>query len=86
MFSDFFEQKNKQDQFITEHQFEEIAQAILAGKYSWACFLILQAKGQNPVDYIPYRTYNRLIKNNCLGKGKSNKKDQAEKDPVSMRN
>ena len=53
---------------MTEDQFEEIVDAVLAGKYSWACVLILRAGGYNPLHYIPYRTYNRLVKNNCLGK------------------
>lgn len=31
-----------------------------------ACVLILRFSGYNPIDYIPYRTYIRLLKNNCL--------------------
>lgn len=57
----------KATKFMTEEQFEQIVEAILAGKYSWACFLILRHGGYNPLHYIPYRTYNRLIKDNCLG-------------------
>jgi hypothetical protein len=56
---------------MTEEQFEEILNAILAGKYSWACVLILQVAGYNPLHYIPYRTYNRLIKDNRLSKNNS---------------
>ncbi|MEG4329272.1 HetP family heterocyst commitment protein, partial [Microcoleus sp. herbarium5] len=33
-------------------------------KYSWACFLLLRCTGYNPLDYIPYRTSNRLLKEN----------------------
>ena len=40
---------------------EQIIAAILLGKYSWACVLMLQRMGYNPMDYIPYRTYKRLI-------------------------
>ena len=40
---------------------ERIITAILLGKYSWACVLMLQHMGYNPMDYIPYRTYKRLI-------------------------
>ena len=40
---------------------EKIVSAILLGKYSWACVLMLQRMGYNPMDYIPYRTYKRLI-------------------------
>jgi hypothetical protein len=49
---------------MTTEQFEQIVDAILAGKYSWACVLILKFAGYNPLHYIPYRTYNRLIKDN----------------------
>lgn len=47
----------------SEH-FNRIIEAILAGRYSWACVLILQFGGYNPLQYIPYRTYNRLVKEN----------------------
>lgn len=57
---------NQRTKSMTEEQFEEILNAILAGKYSWACVLILQVAGYNPLHYIPYRTYNRLIKDNRL--------------------
>ena len=40
---------------------EKIVSAILLGKYSWACVLMLQRMGYNPMDYIPYRTYKRLM-------------------------
>ncbi len=51
---------------INNEQIEQILKAIIAGKYSWACVLILRFSGYNPIDYIPYRTYIRLLKNNCL--------------------
>jgi|LakMenEpi03Aug12_release.lakeMendotaPanAssembly.Ray.scaffolds.fasta_scaffold2994204_1 hypothetical protein len=51
---------------INTEQIEQIVKAIIAGKYSWACVLILRFAGYNPIDYIPYRTYIRLLKNNCL--------------------
>ena len=51
---------------INTEQIEQIVKAIIAGKYSWACVLILRFCGYNPIDYIPYRTYIRLLKNNCL--------------------
>jgi hypothetical protein len=47
-------------------QFDEVVEAILAGKYSWACVLMLRFAGYNPLHYIPYRTYNRLLKENSL--------------------
>lgn len=45
-------------------QFECIVKAIVEGKYSWACVLILRFAGYNPAYYIPYRTYKRLLKEN----------------------
>ena len=55
----------KGNKAMTTEQFNEIVDAILDGKYSWACVLILSFAGYNPLHYIPYRTYNRLIKDNC---------------------
>lgn len=43
-----------------------IIEAIIEGKYSWACVLLLRTIGYNPLHYIPYRTYNRLVKENYL--------------------
>ena len=64
----------KPDNFMTEEQFEQVVEAILNGKYSWACVLILRFAGYNPLHYIPYRTYNRLTKIPTLT-NKSNKTD-----------
>lgn len=47
---------------MTEEQFDRVVDAILSGKYSWACLLILRFAGYNPLHYIPHRTYNRLMK------------------------
>lgn len=57
----------KLDKTMTEAQFTEVVDAIVSGKYSWACVLILRFAGYNPLHYIPYRTYNRLMKDygNC---------------------
>jgi hypothetical protein len=49
---------------INPEQFDQVIEAILAGKYSWACVLMLRFVGYNPLHYIPYRTYNRLLKEN----------------------
>ena len=68
MLSEKCSNSNQTTKSMTEDQFEEILNAILAGKYSWACVLILQVAGYNPLHYIPYRTYNRLIKDNRLSK------------------
>ncbi len=52
------------DKKINPEQFDQVVEAILAGKYSWACVLLLRFAGYNPLHYIPYRTYNRLLKEN----------------------
>ncbi len=53
---------SQQEKTMTEEQFNQIIDAILSGKYSWACVLLLRFAGHNPLHYIPYRTYNRLMK------------------------
>ena len=55
---------SKLDKVMKPEQFNQIVEAILAGKYSWACVLILRFAEYNPLHYIPYRTYNRLMKEN----------------------
>ncbi|MDZ8079752.1 MAG: HetP family heterocyst commitment protein [Nostoc sp. SerVER01] len=70
---DFFESNealNKKFNFNHE-ELEEIIKAVRDGKYSWACLLMLRFSGYNPLEYIPSRTYIRLMKNNCLF-GKAN--------------
>ncbi len=62
---------------LSEEQFEQILDAILSGKYSWACVLILRFAGYNPLHYIPYRTYNRLTKDNH-----SNRQSPSQTVPV----
>lgn len=57
-------QPSKLDKAMTTEQFNQVVDAILAGKYSWACVLILRFAGYNPLHYVPYRTYNRLMKEN----------------------
>ena len=47
-----------------QEQLAPIIEAIIEGKYSWACVLLLRLAGYNPLHYIPYRTYNRLQKEN----------------------
>jgi hypothetical protein len=49
---------------MSTDQIETITAAIIDGKYSWACVLILRYAGYNPADYLPYRTYRRLIQEN----------------------
>lgn len=47
---------------LESEQFLELTEAIARGKYSWACILLLQLVGYNPIDYLPYRTYYRFVK------------------------
>jgi hypothetical protein len=56
--------QGRTDKAMTSEQFTQVIEAILAGKYSWACLLILRFAGYNPLHYIPYRTFNRLVKEN----------------------
>ncbi|MFM2064657.1 MAG: hypothetical protein RLZZ507_4328 [Cyanobacteriota bacterium] len=77
--ADYNRQINKK---INTEQIEQIVKAIIAGKYSWACVLLLRFSGHNPIDYIPYRTYIRLLKNNCLLGGYG--KNQPAKKEVEM--
>ena len=57
---------------MTTEEFNEIVTAIVVGKYSWACVLILRVAGYNPLHYLPYRTYKRLVKDNSPRRQKSN--------------
>lgn len=52
---------------MTPEQMNQVIEAIIDGKYSWACVLMLHCIGYNPIDYIPYRTYARIIKDNKVG-------------------
>lgn len=63
----------KVDKAMSPEQLTQIVDAILAGKYSWACVLLLRFAGYNPLHYIPYRTYNRLIKENSHQVGRQGK-------------
>lgn len=52
------------DRAMKSEQFSQVVEAISSGRYSWACVLILRFAGYNPLHYIPYRTYSRLLKEN----------------------
>jgi hypothetical protein len=67
------------DRAMKPEQFDQVIAAILSGKYSWACVLILNFSGYNPLHYIPYRTYNRIIKDNTQ---KSNQKTNIRNKPI----
>ncbi len=70
---------SKLDKVMTDEQFNQIVEAIISGKYSWACLLILRFAGYNPLHYIPYRTYNRIMKDNRQG----NKSKQIQETSVA---
>lgn len=65
---------------MSTEQLNQVIEAIISGKYSWACVLILRFSGYNPLQYMPYRTYNRLIKQNYnLGNRTKTSSSQASK-------
>jgi hypothetical protein len=57
-------ERTNPDKMLKAEHLDQIVSAILAGKYSWACVLILRFAGYNPLQYIPYRTYHRLEREN----------------------
>jgi hypothetical protein len=65
---------------INPQQLDQIVEAILAGKYSWACVLMLRVAGYNPLHYIPYRTYNRLLKENSS----TSRVQQQERETIAI--
>ncbi|MEH2061482.1 MAG: HetP family heterocyst commitment protein [Nostoc sp.] len=70
------------DNTVKAQQFDKVVEAILAGKYSWACVLMLRFGGYNPLHYIPYRTYNRLLKENS----QANRTKQQQSENLKMLN
>ncbi|OUC13216.1 MAG: hypothetical protein B0A82_18140 [Alkalinema sp. CACIAM 70d] len=71
------------DRAMQPEQFSQVLDAILAGKYSWACVLILRFAGYNPLHYIPYRTYNRIVKDNTAPKKRSSSDDRIHQAPMN---
>jgi hypothetical protein len=61
----------KRNKVMSPEQFNQVVEAITEGRYSWACVLILRFAGYNPVYFIPYRTYSRLVKENQFLKNTS---------------
>lgn len=56
---------NNVGRVMSSEEFDQVIEAIALGRYSWACVLILRIAGYNPLHYLPYRTYRRLIKENA---------------------
>jgi hypothetical protein len=77
---------NRLDKAMTTEQFTQVVDAILAGKYSWACVLVLRFAGYNPLHYIPYRTYNRLMKENAATMSKSKETTSSHSAQVHAQN
>ena len=84
MNSQFSDSESKLDKAMTVEQFNQIVEAILAGKYSWACVLILRFAGYNPLHYIPYTTYIRLAKENQQQQAKNPIKSLKTKERYSQ--
>jgi hypothetical protein len=49
---------------LKSEEMDQILSAILSGKYSWACALMLQFTGHEPLNYLPQRTYTRIMREN----------------------
>jgi hypothetical protein len=84
MNSQFSDSQPKLDKAMTTEQFNRIVEAILAGKYSWACVLILRYAGYNPLHYIPYTTYIRLVKDNQQEEAQNRKRNLETKERCSQ--
>lgn len=69
--SSFSNSQDTEKMVINHQEIDQIIVAILAGKYSWACVLLLRFIGYNPIHYLPYTTYIRLVRENA---NQSNKK------------
>jgi hypothetical protein len=65
---------------MTPEQFAQVVEAISQGRYSWACVLILRFVGYNPLHFIPYRTYSRLVKENRLLSAKESSMHSVQAD------
>jgi hypothetical protein len=72
------------DRAMKQEHFEQVIEAILSGKYSWACVLILKFAGYNPLHYIPYRTYNRIMKDNVQRKSKHHDRETQSVGGISQ--
>lgn len=73
-----YSSKKRLDNVMSEEKFKQVVDAILEGEYSWACVLILETAGYNPLHYIPYRTYSRLIKKHGRSNQSKYNKSQTE--------
>lgn len=74
-------QQYQASKLINQAQLDTIIEAILAGKYSYACMMTLEATGHDPLDYIPYRTYNRLQKQR-QARGRTSQNTDSKISPI----
>ncbi|MGQ9872620.1 HetP family heterocyst commitment protein [Leptodesmis sp.] len=74
----------KRNKVMSPEQFNQVVEAITEGRYSWACVLILRFAGYNPVYFIPYRTYSRLVNENQYLKKASEQRQPAGFSTVSI--
>ncbi|NET02273.1 MAG: HetP family heterocyst commitment protein [Sphaerospermopsis sp. SIO1G1] len=58
------DQKIQVKQSLKYAHWQDIIKAIINGKYAWACILFLHFSGYDPLEYIPYPTYKKLVKEN----------------------
>lgn len=66
MTKDVSDSKQPENSTIHPEKFIHIIKAILLGKYFWACILFIDFLGYNPTEYIPYRTYLRVVNEKYL--------------------
>ncbi|HEY9619238.1 MAG TPA: HetP family heterocyst commitment protein [Crinalium sp.] len=69
---------------MTVDEFNQVIEAIATGRYSWACVLILRIAGYNPLHYLPYRTYRRLVKENSQNSVSSQSVSDKPKDETEL--
>jgi hypothetical protein len=58
---------------LKSEEMDQILGAIVSGKYSWACALILRFTGHEPLHYLPQRTYTRIMRENWYSPNHSHK-------------
>jgi hypothetical protein len=58
---------------LKSEEMDQVISAILSGKYSWACALVLRFTGHEPLNYLPQRTYTRIMRENWYAPNPSRK-------------
>jgi hypothetical protein len=78
-------QHSSSDKAMQPEQFTQVIEAILAGKYSWACVLILRFSGYNPLHYIRIVKDNKTPNSGRSPKPTSDRQTPARKPELSAR-